>query len=160
MALTLEAIGSLFDKKLKVLKKELIEDGDIKMNTLTNIINKQAEKITNLEETLNIQDEIIIQHTRTLTKYEKRMSELEETIDDQINRNMRNNLVIKGIVEENNESWSSTKSLVCDVLSRHLQMDNTLTSNTIERAHRGGKKHPKKIRHIYMKLFSTEDVKY
>ena len=48
MAITLEAIGSLIDKKLKVLKKELIEDGDIKMNTLTNIINKQVEKLPTL----------------------------------------------------------------------------------------------------------------
>ena len=115
-AITIEAIGRLFDVKMdkhnkalddrfakmkmdiitqikmdtdKILKTELekskyqyIVDADEKLEELTTKVNKNEELISTLE---------------------KRICDLEETVDNQINRSMRNNLIIKGIQQGDDE---------------------------------------------------------
>lgn len=69
-----------------------------------------------------------------------RIDDLETQLDDQVNRGMRNNIILRGIAEEENETWDITKAKTAEVIARHLQRDKTQVAAQIERAHRGGKK--------------------
>ena len=100
MALTREIVADLLDEKLQAQN--------------VNLMTKIDEKIdAAIGQTLT-------QHTNILNEHEKRIVELENTIEDQQNRIMRNNIIIKGVSEDNYESWSETKSLVCKIISGHL----------------------------------------
>lgn len=69
-----------------------------------------------------------------------RIDSLEAELDDQVNRGMRNNIILRGIAEEDNETWEMTKATTAEVIARHLQRDKSQVEASIERAHRGGKK--------------------
>ena len=96
--------------------------------------------------------------------YKKDIEELKRVVDDQINRNMRGNLVFFGLPETETETFG-TKSLVADFIYTELyQKSSTISqesiSGTIVRAHRGRRdpKHEKKgPRPIYVK-FNRDDT--
>ena len=71
---------------------------------------------------------------------------------------MRNNITIKGIEEVENETWDTTKKLLTKYLT-YLQPEeyDDNTPLRIERAHRGGKKKKDHPRHIFARLYSSED---
>ena len=103
------------------------------------------------------------------TSYEKQLSDLEKElkqreneIDEQANRSMRGNVIIKGIPEADNEKedWDTTKSIVTDYLST-LSNENTDTVfRKLDRVHRGGKKDSGKPRHIYANFVYSTDASY
>ena len=79
-------------------------------------------------------------------------------MEDLVNRNMRNNLIIKGINESENES---VKDKVVHYLhSLDVKGNADYLFNKIERAHRGSKKVEGQPRHIYIRFYSTEDVSH
>ena len=92
------------------------------------------------------------------------ISELNATVDDQVNRGLRSTLIFKGIPEQTKESWSDTTNILINTLATLFDWDpNTLTSD-IERAHRGTRegKNTNKPRPIYVKFHSwrsSEDIK-
>ena len=149
MALTLGAVGLLLDTKLKAYNNELVMKIDERLNFITASINEQ--------------NEIVTEHTESLNILQTRITELENSLDEQINRSMRNNIIMKGITEEKGEAWAQTKDLVSNIISRHLNLDKNMVYHGIERAHRGGNltsnKPHNKPRNIFIRLFSTEDVK-
>ena len=62
--------------------------------------------------------EIIINNQKLqLEEQKKQLNVLEEQVDDQVNRCMRNNIVIKGIEEVENETWDTTKKLLTKYLT-------------------------------------------
>ena len=74
---------------------------------------------------------------------------------------MRNSLILKNIPEDEGENnWDDTKCTVATHLSKVLGINKNDITNRIERAHRGGKKSQKYHRNIYIRLYSSEDVKY
>ena len=82
-----------------------------------------------------------------MVDFTEKYNELEDKIEDQINRGMRNNLIIKGLPEDENESWEETKRIVSDTL-RKFNEDNSPAINQIERAHRSSaKKTPGRLGH-------------
>ena len=119
-AITIEAIGRLFDEKMDTHSKALdARFTKMKMDIITQIkidtgeiLKTELEKFKHdylieadgkLEElTTNITN-----NEELITTLEKRICDLEETVDEQRNRNMRNNLIVKGIQEVEDENWSS-----------------------------------------------------
>ena len=65
---------------------------------------------------------------------------MEEIVDEQINRNLRNNIVVKDKPELEDEKWSNTKDIVATSFSNILNISKQTVYDGIERAHRGGKK--------------------
>ena len=148
MSLTIEAVSRLLDTKLNA-KLGNIGKGD--EDGLGVMLKKMDDKLNLITNNLHEQSETVKKHTNLLNDYEKRIIELESMLDDQINRSMRNNIVMKGISEENNETPSQTKDIVSNIIGRHLNIDSNTVHNAIERAHRGGKRDGnKKPRNIYI----------
>ena len=79
-------------------------------------------------------------NTKRLEEQGKKIKELEDLLEDQINRNMRNSLVIKGIPELENESWEQTKHAVGNLLGPLLHENPLNIADGIARAHRRRRK--------------------
>ena len=91
-------------------------------------------------------------HERENSELRQMVSELRQKIDDLENRDRRNNLVLYGLEERNQETWEQTEGMVMEFLLNHLHLK--LDSNEIERAHRIGPKHPGRNRLVIIKLGS------
>lgn len=75
---------------------------------------------------------------------------LENKLDDLENRSRRQNLVIHGLEEDENENWETTREKVKKLLQTRLEIQ--IEDNIIQRAHRTGKKIPGKSRPIVCKF--------
>lgn len=88
------------------------------------------------------------------------IDELHETIDDLRNRNMRSNLVFKGLPEDENETYDASKNIIAKYISDHLEKNIDEVKNKIIRAHRSkGRKSNDKPRVLFVK-FDRDDTAY
>ena len=109
-----------------------------------------------------LSDKLVSYNTEN-QELKKQLEEAEATIDDQVNRSLRNTLIIKNVKEETNETWSQTKEVVKNLLVRHLRFDRERVDYVIERAHRGKVKVNTGInnhRNIYVRFIHWEDSEF
>ena len=143
---TIEQIETLLDKKLSAFKKELLEDIEMKIQQNSMQIQTNAS--------------VINQHETIINDCKEKIKELEDALDDQLNRSMRNNIVLKGVPEDDREDWEATKSKVTDILVKLSGDSSASVRGEIDRAHRGGARIPGKPRHIYANLSSSTRVDF
>lgn len=74
-------------------------------------------------------------------------------VDDLNNRLLRNNVIFKGIVEQDLETWQQTEELVTEFVSKYLG----IAASEIERAHRIGQKRPGHTRSIIVKFLNFKE---
>ena len=87
----------------------------------------------------------------------KKTHGLEENIEDQVNRNSRVMLVIRGIKKENQEkTWNNTSHVLSSSLCGLFGWNPNQFLSDIERAHRGDYKNPNSP--IYVKFISWKVV--
>ena len=138
----------------------------------TDIVTSISEKITALDDKITSLTTISNNHTTQLTSHETRLAILEKDMqltiekqEDQINRSLRNNIVLKN-VEGDEKAWEETKLVVAKILCR-LEGDDPQNADSylsaIERAHRGKRSDQQRNRSsprtIYARLYCSEDVK-
>ena len=90
-----------------------------------------------------------------LLKAQVKINEQNEKILDLHSRSMRENLVIRGIDEDSNESWNDTEEKVLHFMKNELKI-NDADSSMLDRAHRMGTKTGDKPRNIVVKLASSK----
>lgn len=78
--------------------------------------------------------------------------ELVSVVDDLNNRMRRNNLIIKGLPEEEKEGYAETERIVREFFASKVQL--TLQPNDVERAHRVGNIRPGFTRPIIVKFLN------
>ena len=114
-----------------------IKKVDSKAEAALNLAKANEEKAKHVEFEMDNLRNIIV-------RLEKKVSELDEQLDDQSNRSMRNTLVIKGIPQsDDNESWDKTSELLAKKLNECWGGNSSEEeiAQGIERAHRvGGEK--------------------
>ena len=96
-------------------------------------------------------------NTASTTDLAQKVKALEKTMEDRINRQLRQTLVIRNIPEEPQEkSWSDTTDVVAGKIADLLDLGFDEARDLINRCHRGGKpsyyKEKKKIRPIYVAM--------
>ena len=146
---SLTDISALLDQKLAAFKtdlkaelKEIVDEISAKLD----IPSIKQLQVTSTE------------HTETLQKLELHIKELEASLDDQVNRSMRNNRIFKNIKEEGNETWDMTKDTIAKYLQDVTEDDHDTISESIDHAHRGGKKST--CRTIFVRFNSSSDASY
>ena len=109
-------------------------------------------KIESLENRLKLTEGL-------LTQAQTKIKMQDEKILDLQSRSMRDNIVIRGIGEDENESWDTTRNKVVDFMKTELKIHNA-DKSMIDRAHRIGMKTPEatKPRSIVAK-FTSSDAK-
>ena len=132
-----------------------------KFDQLNNILNEidtwvnetktLAENNTNRLEQL--EEECQFANLR-LEEYSRKIEQLEELVDDQINRNARSSLIIRGVKFNlrNEKSWNDTENVLATSLCTQLGWNKDQFAHDIERAHRRNYKNPNSL--IYAKLLS------
>ena len=132
-AIIIEAIGQLFDEKMEKQNKKL----DDRLNHMKLDIIEQIRKDTDeilktaldkfKNEYITAREEKIEQLTNSQStneilvgKLERKICDLEVIVDEQINRNLCNNIIVKDIPEVEDEKWSNTKDIVATSFSNIL----------------------------------------
>ena len=99
---------------------------------------------------------------------EKTIQTLHNDLDDVKNRNMRNNLIIKGLPEPSNGEKEDTRAVVINYLAELAEQDEAEIEDVVDRCHRGGRKNNNnnnnninnKPRNIYMNFTSSRHVDF
>ena len=89
-----------------------------------------------------------------LEEYSRKTEQLEELVDDQVNRNARSTLIIRGVNFNlhNENSWNDTENILATTLCIQFGWNKNQFAHDIERAHRGNYKNPNSP--IYAKFLS------
>ena len=159
-----ETLTKHFDETFK----KILEDHSTQIQDLTARVDEHSQKITDLTTR-------VYNAENTINQKNEEITHLQQELDDQINRNMRNNLVIRGIPEAEGER-EDTRSIVCAELAKlwnddtfhnpyykyndddELQAPHEQIEKLIDRAHRGGKRSTRGPRNIYVKFLSSQTV--
>lgn len=140
-------------EKLDLLHEMLKDIADLKKSVdFTNeLIEDLKKENSSLKTTVNtLQTEV-----EKLSKENKQMKT--EMLEIQC-RNMRNNVVIMGLKEEETEDYSATENIVKDFMRKDLKMTESQAAEaTIERAHRLGRvKDPQKPRAVVVRFLNSK----
>ena len=114
-------------------------------------------------DTLQSENLVLKQQLNNIKTQEIR--QLGEQIEDRTNRQLRNSLAFKGIVEEANETWERTESILVKNIADVTNSTVEIIEPMIERAHRGAhstKEGVKKSgpRPIHVKFLNWKDCEW
>ena len=136
-----------------LIKKLVIEEVQALSSGIDHSAAEKADlkdKVCSLEKRLKITEGLLVQ-------MQTKIKRQNETILDLQTRSMRDNLVIRGVTEDQNESWEKTREKVVHFMRDELHIADA-NPNMIDRAHRTGNRLPNKPRNIVAK-FSSSDAK-
>ena len=158
---TIEEISALLDKKLEELREQITIDIEKKfkekIDENARIIAGNVATIKGHAQELQTLKE---QHRLKIEELETERKRQNEELDDQINRSMRGNIVVRGLPEDNKEDWSTTKSKLCDFLATLSTETPQVIYQKLDRAHRSGKREEGKPRNIYANFVKSVDANY
>ena len=158
---TLQEIEKLLDAKLENLRAQITTDIE---NKLQQKIDENARNIsgnaTSIEGQAQQIETLKEQHKIEVDELTSQLKKLTDDLDEQVNRSMRSNIVVKGLPEDPEEDWSVTKSKLCDFLATLSTETPQLIYERIDRAHRGGKRSDDKPRNIYVNFVKSVDANY
>ena len=120
---------------------------DIRVNESKTLAENNANRLEQLEEESKITN-------LRLEEYSRKIEQLEDLVDDQINQNARSILIIRGVkfnlrIEK---SWKDTENVLVTTLCTQFGRNKDQFAHDIERAHRGNYKNPNSP--IYVKFLS------
>ena len=141
------------------------ENMNKKSNELTQRLQEMDRKVaetTKLAEDNKRQIDCLVQERDSLsTKVEeqdRRISQLEEQTEDQINRNTRSTLVIRGIKHKTIEkSWNDTENVLANTLCGYFGWNKDQFIHDTDRVHRGTYKNSNSP--IYVKFIHGKSPK-
>ena len=144
----------------KKVTEKIIEKIDTKFDELSTrieIIDRKAEAAESVaKQNQNSISNLTSESTalqEKIAEQAKKRHDLEENIEDQVNRNSRDTLVIRSIKKENQEkTWNNTSHVLSSSLCGLFGWNPNQFLSDIERAHRGDYKNPNSP--IYEKFIS------
>ena len=158
MAITAEEIKNIFEKLLQSREENIINHITTECEKINDNITALSHRITALEDDVQkTQDNILaLENEVTINKNNMNIQttemgndvrllnvlvkELENQVEDQTNRNMRNTLIIKGIREDPTEkNWDDATNALVSHLTSIFDWDPDSLNADIERCHRGRK---------------------
>ena len=156
----IEAIINKLETKLteeisKTIKAETdklhqrITQLDDKLKLMSNRITQNEKDVKDIINAVNDNQEAISSAQFEIRNLQESVKILEDQLDDQIDRNMRETLIIHGI-KGTETLWDATKKLLCSFLEElsEGELNRNDIHYSIVRAHRGGKEN----KAIYVKF--------
>ena len=104
-------------------------------------MNNLSERIKKLE--TQLQDQNKNDELDRINKLETQLQDKKDEIGDLRNRSMRNTLIFKNLLEDNNKTWEDTSRVLTKSIHSKLDLayDKEFIDRQISRAHRGGAEH-------------------
>ena len=136
------SINNMMNRKFNQLNEI-----DIRVNETKTLAENNTNRLKQLEKESKITN-------LRLEEYSRKIEQLEELVDDQINRNARSTLIIRGVKFNlrNEKSWNDTENVLATTLCTQFGWNKGQFAQDIERAHRGNYKNPNSP--IYAKFLS------
>ena len=140
------SINDTMNGKFDQLNNRLNEI-DIRVNETKTLAENNTSRLKQLEKESKITN-------LRLEEYSRKIEQLEELVDDQINRNARSTLIIRGVKFNlrNEKSWNDTENVLPTTLCTQFGWNKGQFAQDMERAHRGNYKNPNSP--IYAKFLS------
>ena len=140
------SINDTMNRKFDQLNNRLNEI-DIRVNESKTLAENNTNRLELLEEESKITN-------LRLEEYSRKTEQLEELVDDQVNRNARSTLIIRGVKFnlQNEKSWNDTENVLATTLYIQFGWNKDQFAHGIERAHHGNYKNPNSP--IYAKFLS------
>lgn len=160
---TIDEIAALLDnkldEKLSALENKLTESFRRELDQKLLVTD---QKIATLNDRVEVLETKLAGKDGELEVMRGEINKLKDDLDDQVNRGMRNNMILKGIPEQGGGEGvrEDTRELVIEnLISLNPAYSHDEVNNVIDRAHRGGKtnNNNNKPRNIYIK-FTTSHV--
>lgn len=167
--LTIENLDELLSKKLSEQKQEIVHELTIAME----------QRISSVEVSVSQLETKSTVNESNINQLEQKISFLENQMDDQINRSLRNTLIFRDINEQNDERNGevSCSNIIANMISNNLNIRFDDAFDMIDRCHRGnisfadvaninnengadGRKNQSKIRPIYVKFCFWKDAQW
>lgn len=123
--------------------KQQITSIESRLTSLEKTVHKVSDLTGNVETVIDTVQEV-------KENVYKTNEGLADVVDDMNNRMRRNNLIIKGLPEEDHEGYVESERIVKEFFSKHLHIE----AGDIERAHRLGKPRPDFDRPIIVKFLN------
>ena len=162
MTLNLVNVKALLDTQ----KNEILSS----INTTLGNIQKD---VLELKTNANTANELISTNSQDILNLNQQMAQLtdanidlQKTLDDQINRNLRKTLIFKNVDETvgHQETWADTTQIIADLISRtsNENVDPNNIKASIERCHRGkgNLSNQSKPRLIFVKFNKWKDSEH
>ena len=130
------SINDTMNGKFDQLNNRLNEI-DIRVNETKTLAENNTSRLKQLEKESKITN-------LRLEEYSRKIEQLEELVDDQINRNARSTLIIRGVKFNlhNEKSWNDIENVLATTLCTQFGWNKDQFAHDIERAHRGNCKNP------------------
>ena len=152
MAATNDQKAETISDAVKALIQKTVENEiqSISSNLSMAVDNNESLKnqIRFLEKRLDLTEGLLQQAQIKLKSQNEKIIELQS-------RTMRDNLIIRGIADDPNESWAETEDKVIDFMRKELKIEDAHNS-MVDRAHRLGKMTGEKPRNIVVKFASSK----
>ena len=134
-------------------------------NDITDIkkdLGNLLERVHYLEEDNKTLSNLVQEQNKELETKTMQIATLQYRLEDQTNRGCRKTLIVKGVPEQNKESWKDTKTTLVETLVDICKLDNKPSFyDCIERVHRGKPPKPdskKKYRDIHVLFRNWNDA--
>ena len=151
-------LDQLLDEKFKTFKSDILKElteliGDSVKYHIAQLEEKYDNKYNDLETKLRTQMANFSNQTSEIQELKKSTLELrkaneklEEKLEEQTNRGLRNTLIFKNIEEEKDEKWKETTEKVVTAIKKASKNSVTFEDalDMIERSHRGNQKNKNK----------------
>ena len=126
------SINNMMNRKFNQLNEI-----DIRVNETKTLAENNTSRLKQLEKESKITN-------LRLEEYSRKIEQLEELADDQINRNACSTLIIRGVKFNlrNEKSWNDTENVLATTLCTQFGWNKNQFPHDIERAHRGNYKNP------------------
>ena len=159
---------------MAITEEKLIEILEEHRKLISNEFKEQIEhlkcELKDTQNTLNITHKIAIDNENEVKLLKVEIDSLKKSqevlvnqIDDVTNRNMRNTLIFRGVMEEPNENWGVTEQILVNLLITQVDVPPESATNMIERAHRGKNNNNKTLRaeelHVIIKKENRNTTK-
>ena len=168
--ITEQQLQNALNKALKKQKEELLDAFSKELKGVKDDLKTLTDKVDEIQKTADDalakakQNEADIKTFKAaLSTSAETIKALENKLEDNVNRQCRKTLIIKGIKEKPNETWDTTEQLVARKISEASNGDTSQDSalRMIERAHRSRpNKFKKGCRDIYAALYDWKDAEY
>ena len=136
------SINNMMNRKFNQLNEI-----DIRVNETKTLAENNTNRLKQLEKESKITN-------LRLEEYSRKIEQLEELVDDQINQNARSTLIICGVKFNlcNEKSWNDTENVLATTLCIQFGWNKDQFAHNIKRAHHGNYKNPNSP--IYAKFLS------
>ena len=148
--------------KVENIKKIADEALNIAKQNKADIVKVSAE-VDSLNEKFNALNTEHNQLQVQSAAKDQAIKNLENKLEDTTNRHLRKTLVIKGVKELENETWTATESVLAKTISEATDgdVDEIAAARLIERAHRSRPNRQKQGRRdIFVKMYDWKDSEY